>query len=259
MTEPVWRVVISEETDPAWNLAVDEAILRGIVSGDSPNTIRVWRSRESVIVGRCQDIRAEVDYLLCKEMGVPVLRRCSGGGAVYMDLGNYNYSVLACDKAMNGMDTVHHVSRFICSAIVGLLSRLGCQSRFVYPSSVFVESQKISGSAQFMLYEGFLHHGTLLVSADLEMMQAVLNPDPALAKSLRAVPSTPSPVVNLSALLKRELHPMEITHLLVESIMSLFERDSWTSGSINKSEDDMTQLLLEIKYSDSHWLQGTDV
>jgi lipoate-protein ligase A len=176
-----------------------------------------------------------------------------------MDLGNYNYSVVARDQAITEMTTVPHVFNFICSAIVRLLSQLGCKSRFVHPSSVFVENRKISGSAQYLLYEGFLHHGTLLVNADLEVLQAVLNSDPTLAGGLGAVPSNPSPVVNLSHLLKREFHSTEITDLLVEAIMKLFGENCWTFGSLSKDEYGTAHLLLNTKYSDSHWLLGTSM
>lgn len=258
MNDSTWRVVLSKETDPAWNLAVDEAILRCIIDNVSPNTVRIWRSNESVVIGRSQDMRAEVNLDLCKGLNIPILRRCSGGGTVYMDLGNYNYSVVANDRLITEMKPTHHIARFICSAIVGLLSQLGCQSKFVHPSSVFVEDWKISGSAQYLLYEGFLHHGTLLVNTDLEMMMDVLNPNPTLARALGAVPSTPSPVVNLSFLLKREFRPKEITNLLVEAITSFLGENCWTFGLLSKNEYAMAQLLLNTKYSESHWLLGTN-
>ncbi|MFW9967724.1 MAG: biotin/lipoate A/B protein ligase family protein [Candidatus Thorarchaeota archaeon] len=254
--DSAWRVVISKESDPAWNLAVDEAILRGIIDNNSPNTLRIWQNEKSVVIGRSQDVRAEVNVELCEKLNIPILRRCSGGGAVYMDLGNYNYSIITGDRAINRMKTIRDFTRFLCSAIVNLLSQLGCRSRFVPPSSIFIEDWKISGSAQYYLYEGILHHGTLLVNADLELMQKVLIPNPMLARSLGSVPSTPSPVANLSFLLGKEFHPKEITHLLVSAITNLLEENSWVQESINEIENELTQMLLDTKYSDTCWLLG---
>lgn len=256
MIDSTWRLIVSKETDPMWNLAVDEAILRGIIDKDSPNTVRIWQSSESVIIGRSQDLRAEVNLELCHELCIPILRRCSGGGTVYIDLGNYNYSIVALDKAINKKKATTNITPFLCSAIVDLLSQLGCNSKFVPPSNVFVEDWKVSGSAQYYLYEGILHHGTLLVNADLEMLQKVLVPNPTLARHLGCVPSTPSPIANLSFLLGREFHPNEITKLLVNAITNLFGENSWISGSLNRSEDEQTKMLLDTKYSDSDWLLG---
>ncbi|MFW9926943.1 MAG: biotin/lipoate A/B protein ligase family protein [Candidatus Thorarchaeota archaeon] len=256
MMDSTWRLIVSKETDPMWNLAVDEAILRGVIDNDSPNTVRIWQSSESVIIGRSQDLRAEVNLKLCHELCIPILRRCSGGGTVYLDLGNYNYSIVAHEKIINKKKTITNIIPFLCSAIVDLLSQLGCNSKFVPPSNVFVEDWKLSGSAQYYLYEGILHHGTLLVNADLEMLRKVLTPNPTLAGHLGCVPSTPSPVTNLSFLLRRVLHPKEVTNLLVQAIINILRTDNWGYGSINRSENELTKMLLDIKYSDSNWLLG---
>ncbi len=251
-----WRFIVSKETDPMWNLAVDEAVLRGIIDDDSPNTVRIWQSSESVIIGRSQDLRAEVNLELCHELCIPILRRCSGGGTVYMDLGNYNYSIIAHEKIINKKGTITNITPFLCSAIVDLLSQLGCNSKFVPPSNVFVEDWKLSGSAQYYLYEGILHHGTLLVNADLETLQKVLTPNPMLARCLGCVPSNPSPVANLSFFLRRELSSNEITNLLVQTITKILSADNWVFGSISRSENELTKMLLDTKYSDSNWLLG---
>ncbi|UCE08973.1 MAG: lipoate--protein ligase family protein [Candidatus Thorarchaeota archaeon] len=254
--DTTWRVVISEETDPTWNLAVDEAILRSVIDDNSPNTVRIWRSSESVIIGRSQDTRAEVDIRLCNELSIPILRRCSGGGTVYMDLGNYNYSVIANSSVFTQVKAVHHIARFMCMAVVNLLSRLDCDSRFVPPSSVFIEDSKVSGSAQYFLYEGILHHGTLLVNADLELMQEVLAPNPTLAKRLRSVPSVSTPVVNLSSLFGKQYQFEEIANLLVDAIMGTLGAHNWDLGPTSTSENELTQLLYDTKYSDPCWLLG---
>jgi len=251
-----WRVVISKETDPEWNIALDEAILRGVIDDGSPNTIRIWQNSKSVIMGRSQDVRAEVNLQLCNELGIPIIRRCSGGGTVYMDLGNYNYSIIANTTTFAEANSVPDITRFLCSAIIDLLLQLGCNPRFVPPSSVFIEDWKVSGSAQYHLYEGILHHGTLLVNSDLELMLRVLNPNSELARSLRAVPSIPNPVANISLLLGKKFHHHQIVRLLIKSITKLLGENCWVLGSNNKSENELTQLLVDTKYSDTCWLLG---
>jgi len=256
MSNSKWRVVISKETDPKWNIALDEAILRGVIDNSSPNTIRIWRNSKSVIIGRSQDARAEANLELCNELGIPIIRRCSGGGTVYMDLGNYNYSVIADTRTIPKVNSILGTTRFLCSAIIDLLSQLGCQPRFVPPSSVFIKEWKVSGSAQYYLYEGILHHGTLLVNSDLELMLNVLNPNSELAGRLRAVPSIPNPVANISLLLGKKFHHHEIVKLLIRSITKSLGEKCWVLGSNNKRENELTQLLVDTKYSDTCWLLG---
>ncbi|MFQ5832422.1 MAG: biotin/lipoate A/B protein ligase family protein [Candidatus Thorarchaeota archaeon] len=256
MMDSKWRIVISKETDPEWNIALDEAILRGVIDHGSPNTIRIWQNSKSVIMGRSQDVRAEVNTELCNELGIPIIRRCSGGGTVYMDLGNYNYSINADTRTIIGVNSIPDITRFLCSAIIDLLSQLGCKPRFVPPSSVFIEDWKVSGSAQYYLYEGILHHGTLLIDSDLDMMHRVLNPNSELAHSLGTVPSIPDPVANISLLLGKELHSQEIVKRLVGSITKLLGQNCWGLGSISESENELAQLLVDTKYSDTCWLLG---
>ncbi len=256
MSNSKWRVVVSKETDPKWNISLDEAILRDIIDNGSPNTIRIWRNSKSVIIGRSQDAKAEVNLELCNELGIPIIRRCSGGGTVYMDLGNYNYSVIAETRTIPEVNSVSGITRFLCSAIIDLLSKLGCQPRFVPPSSVFIEDWKVSGSAQYYLYEGILHQGTLLVNSNLELMQRVLNPNSELAHSPRSVPSIPNPVANISFLLGKEFHHYEIVKLLIKSITKLLGENCWVLESNSKSENELTQLLVDTKYSGTCWLLG---
>lgn len=257
MMNSKWRVVISKETDPQWNIALDEAILRGVIDDGSPNTIRVWQNSRSVIMGRSQDVRAEVNTELCNELGIPIIRRCSGGGTVYMDLGNYNYSITAVTTTIAEANSIPDVTRFLCSAIIDLLSQLGCNPRFVPPSSVFIEDWKVSGSAQYYLYEGILHHGTLLVDSDLDMMQKVLSPNSELAHRLGTVPSIPNPVANISLLLGKEIHSQDIEKRLVGSLTKLLGKNCWKMESISESENELAQILVETKYSDTSWLSGT--
>lgn len=122
------------------------------------------------------------------------------------------------------------------------------------PSSVFVEGKKISGSAQYLLYDGLLHHGTLLVNANLDTMKSVLRTDDNLARALGVVSSTPSPVANLSSLVGMRIGPEEVNDLLIRALTNVFEGTRF-HGSLSKWELDMAHTLVETKYSDPSWSQ----
>lgn len=249
MTAQDWRVLVSRTNDAALNLAIDESLIRGLAERRTPNTIRIWQSRASVIIGCSQDPRAEVNIKACRKLGIPVLRRSSGGGAVYVDLGCYNYSVVAHLEAIPGPMTVPAVYRFICSAVMNAVLHFGFSPMFVPPSSIFVEGKKVSGSAQRLVREGMLQHGTLLVDSNLEIMQAVLSPDIEMAGLVHSVPSRPAPVANLADLTGRHLGRSDVRRAMIDALTSLFARP-WKRGSLSRKEHSMARRLLRHRYID---------
>ena len=249
MTAQDWRVLVSRTNDPALNLAIDESLIRSLVERGTPNTIRIWQSRASVIIGCSQDPRAEVNIKACRRLGIPVLRRSSGGGAVYTDLGCHNYTVVAHSRAIPGPMTVPAVYRFICSGVMNVILHFGFRPVFVPPSNIFVEGRKVSGSAQHLLREGLLQHGTLLVDSNLEVMQSVLSPDVRMARLAHSVPSTPAPVANLTNLMGRHLGRAEVRQAMINALTSLFAQP-WKRGSLSKQEHSMAKCLLKQRYPD---------
>jgi len=243
-----WRVLVSATDDARLNLAIDESLIRNHVMHGNPNTIRIWQNQASVIIGRSQDPRAEVNIDVCRGLGIPVLRRFSGGGTVYTDRGCYNYSVVARSDAIPGPRTLPAVYRFICSAVMNAISDFGLRPLLVPPSSIFVQGYKVSGSAQYLLRDCLLQHGTLLVNSNLEVMQSVLSRDSRVAGLAHSVPSTPAPVANLSELAGRHLSRKEARDAMIRELTSLFGQP-WKRGSLSKSEDDMARCLLEQDHS----------
>ncbi len=177
--------LIAEETtcEPALNLARDAAYFEEMHTGGA----RVWRNDRCVVLGRFLKPEEEVRLHAAAEMGIPVLKRISGGGAVYQDLGNLNYSLYLNETS--GLRDIRHAMRTLSYPVTALLDSLGVPWEWVPPNNIYVEGRKISGSAQARRRGRLLHHGTLLVSCDLEAMQTLLKPGGR---------SRMAPVVNLS-------------------------------------------------------------
>lgn len=152
----------TESFSPAYNLAFEEYIC-----GLGLDVFMLWRNEPSVIVGKFQDIEEEVDTEFARAKGIQIVRRNSGGGAVYHDLGNVNYSFILRDERSL---TLEYFSRIIMS----ILEKLGVSQLEFHHNDILVNGQKISGSAQYHHNGTILHHGTLLFDTELDVIPKVL-------------------------------------------------------------------------------------
>ena len=144
-------------------MAVDEAIAAGIAAGTSPPTIRFYTWKPcAVTIGYFQCLRDEVDREACSSKGIDVVRRRTGGGAVYHDEhGEITYSVIAPESYFS--KDIRASYREICGGIIGGLGRLGIAAEFRPINDVVVNGRKISGSAQTRRQGILTQHGTVLV------------------------------------------------------------------------------------------------
>ena len=164
---PGWR------SDAAVNLAVEEALVR---AGPVRPLLRVWRSGQCVVVGRGQRVEREVNLAACRRDGVPVLRRASGGGTVYHDLGNLNISM-----AVPGY--VPGLGRDLVELVAAAVERLGLAPS-IGERGVFVGGCKVSGLAAQLTRSGSLAHATLLVTTPAARVLRFLAPAPASPRPL---------------------------------------------------------------------------
>ncbi|HEY5527396.1 MAG TPA: lipoate--protein ligase family protein [Candidatus Anoxymicrobiaceae bacterium] len=155
--------------DPSLNLEREAVYLKGCTLP----SFRVWRSTDSVVLGRFLEPGNEVRLDRARELNVPVLRRTTGGGAVFHDLGNINYSIylpIGCIATFN----IEESLRALSFPVTDTLDLLGVPWSWEPPNNVYVGGRKISGSAQARSGGRLLHHGTLLVDTDLNRMSLLL-------------------------------------------------------------------------------------
>lgn len=157
--------------DPVLNLERESSLM---TTAEAPS-FRVWRSTDSVVLGRFLTPEDEVHLSRSADLRVPVLKRPSGGGAVFHDLGNVNYSIYLPQGSLPGL-SIKESLRLLSFPVTGLLDTLGIGWLWEPPNNIYVRGAKISGSAQARSRGRLLHHGTLLVSTNLDRMHKLLRP-----------------------------------------------------------------------------------
>jgi lipoate-protein ligase A len=157
--------------DPEENLRREVLYWKGL---DQPGA-RVWRNDACVVLGRFLRPEEEVYLKRAKALGVPVLKRVSGGGAVYHDRGNVNYSIYLQGE-IGLSNRISASLKELSFPVIELLERWNIHWEWVSPNNIYVQGKKISGSAQARWRGRILHHGTLLVNVDLERMAYLLKP-----------------------------------------------------------------------------------
>ena len=190
-------------TDPYWNLAAEEYLLK---RWDAP-VFRLWRNAPAVIVGRNQNAHAEINRSYVEEHGIAVVRRLSGGGAVFHDLGNVNFTFI--DRAGSERDS-HAMFRRFTAPILEALKQLGVEARLEGRNDLTIDEAKFSGNAMCIDGGRVLMHGTLLFSASFADLSQSLLPRPEKYAG-RSVQSVRSRVTNIASHLSR---PMEVTEFM---------------------------------------------
>ena len=193
--------VLDTTTDPRWNLAVEEYLL----TQRREPFFRLWQNADSVIIGRHQNAYAEIDLDYVRAHDIPVVRRMTGGGAVFHDLGNVNYSFFDLKE------------RRFTDVILEALRELGLEGRCEGRNDLTLEGRKFSGTAICRHGGRVLEHGTLLFNASYERLSAALRPRPEKFAG-KAVQSVRSRVTNLAEHLSKPMDVQGFMDFLVRQI-----------------------------------------
>lgn len=171
-----WRLLKLETRNAFMNMAIDEAVLKARIARMVPNTLRFYRWKPSAVsIGRFQRFSEEVHVENCRRQGVDIVRRITGGGAVYHDYeGEITYSVVVGEKDLGSRDVVSAYN-LICRGLIEAARILGVNADFSpgnpkHCPNITMSGRKFSGSAQFHKKGVLLQHGTFLVQTDLEKM-----------------------------------------------------------------------------------------
>jgi lipoate---protein ligase len=240
-----------EYTDAPSNLALEEAIARQAGEGKSPPTLRLWRNRNAAIIGENQSANAELRLDACRELGVEVMRRFTGGGAVYHDLGNLNYSICTRKSSSPSLGPQRAVFKRGLECAVACLSTLGLESSRVPINTIVVRGRKISGGAGAIRWGAVFYHGSILVSTDLEMVWKILRwEQPPMPRAL--VKSTRLPVTSVKTELGREIPIDQVKEALRDAFTGIFETQL-VPGPATDLELQMIPVLSKEKYGTTEW------
>ena len=241
------RAIFNRSTDPYFNLASDEYLLRS-TDGDA---FMLWRNSPAVIIGKNQNAWAQVDRDFADRNGIAVVRRITGGGAVFHDLGNVNFSIVS--PAPDGEKL--NFDRFT-EPMIRALRRFGVDAERDGRNDIVAKGVKISGNAECVVKndlgrDAILHHGTLLFSADLSRLSGALTPDEEKYKS-RGIKSVSSRVGNI-----RDLGGYAGPDT-VEGFMTALMAEISPDGFEGFSEDEILKIsrLRDEKFKTWEWNWG---
>lgn len=238
------RYIYNQSTDPTFNLAAEEWLL----AHSSDDIFMLWRNRPAVIVGRNQNTLAEIDETFTRERDIPVVRRLSGGGAVFHDLGNINFTFITSGTTSEGLD----FERFTKPIQQALLS-MGVECVFSGRNDLLIEGKKFSGNAQHFHKGRILHHGTLLFASDMTDLSGALRVDPEKYRD-KAVKSVRSRVTNISSHLQE---PMEVTDFIVALMRFVSDNADMDAMALSEAESESIEQLAQKRYRTWDWNFGS--
>jgi len=235
------------------NMAIDEAILIARSRGMAPNTVRLYAWEPSAVsIGFFQSLDAEVDLEACRIEGVDVVRRSTGGGAVFHDSrGEVTYSLIASEEEEIIPRDLLKSYEVICDGIVKGLEVLGVSASFQPVNDIVVGGRKISGNAQTRKLGVLLQHGTVLVDADLDKMFRLLKVSEAKIRD-KMISSAEKRVTTL----KKELLRKPSLNEAAEALQRGFEKSlkiTLTKGELTDEELRLAEDLRSQKYSNAEW------
>lgn len=237
-------LVINNCTNPYFNLALEEYLLINYMEGI---LVMLWQNDNTIVVGRHQNAMEEINQKYVNEHGIHVVRRTTGGGAVYHDLGNLNYSVITDRKGGEQDDMRHFVK-----PVVQVLKSMGVKAEFSGRNDILAEGRKVSGTAQRIYKNRILHHGCLLFDTDLSVVSQSLNVRSEKFNS-KAVKSVKSRVGNIKDFVSDEITLEEFKGALIEKML----KDSGYS-ILTLPECELAQIerLKRDKYETWAWNYG---
>ena len=242
-----WRLMDFERRTASVNMAIDEAVSIAVGRGESPPTIRFYGWEPSAVsIGCFQSVQEEVDVEVCREIGLDIVRRRTGAGAVYHDRnGEITYSVICpLDMVENDISASYCT---ICGWIIDALDLLGLQGQFHPINDVLVRGRKISGSAQTRRGGVLLMHGTLLYDLDPGTMFSVLK--------VGKEKLSDKDIMEFDERVTCILNEIEVPwHLVLRALRVAFtcEKD-WEMGTLSKNEMVQVHKLAVERYGSDEW------
>ncbi|MDR9375365.1 MAG: lipoate--protein ligase [Schleiferiaceae bacterium] len=232
-------------TDPYFNIATDEYIFKHF----QEDCFMLWRNDNAIIVGKHQNALAEINQQHVREKDIKVVRRLSGGGAVYHDLGNLNFTFTRTGDNQEDMVDFRRYTR----PILEVLQALGVNAEFSGRNDLLIDGKKFSGNAEHVFKNKVMHHGTLLFSSHMPDISGALQVNPLKYKD-RAVRSVPKRVTNIQDHLDEKIDVETFAQRVMDHITSTFD----DCRMYRFSEEDLAAIekIKQEKYATWEWNFG---
>ena len=244
------RVVDTGLAPARWNIAMTAALAELHGTDKIPDTLRFQRFEPCVLVGRNQDVGREARIGRCREKGVALARRLTGGGAVYMDAGILSWEIVAGRKRF-GRDLAE-AAKAICSAVADGLATLGVRAEFSPPNAIVAEGRKLSGASGYFEGTTLVHEGTVLVDFDIRDMADVLRPPAAADPALLA-----RRVTSLAELLGKAPAIDEVRRAIAAGLAKRFDF-SMFPAPLSTREFSLAEALHAAEFGSDRFVFGED-
>ncbi len=232
-----------KNTNPFFCLAAEEYLLKNF----DEDIFMLWQSEDTVVVGKHQNALGEINYPFVRENNITLARRISGGGTVFHDAGNVNFSFI---KNVNSPAEISF--KQFTEPVVNALSKLDIIATTSGRNDLLIEGKKISGNAEHIFKNRVLHHGTLLFNSDLKNLGQAIKVVPGKYES-KAVKSNRSSVANISSFLKKEIPIQEFIQFLIDVQL---ENSENTFYELNETDIQEIEILVSEKFKNWNWNYG---
>lgn len=237
------KVIYNSVTRPSFNLALEEYLLKQT----NDDYFMLWRNAPSVIVGRNQNTFAEINREFVTKNNIAVIRRLTGGGAVFHDLGNLNYTFITRQNS--------HFNdySYFAKPVIETLKKLGVNAELSGRNDMLIDGKKFSGNAQCSHKGAVMHHGTIMFCADVSYLNGALNVNPLKIKS-KGIASVKSRVTNICEYLHDGITIEQFTEILFNTVISN-SKDAYRY-ELKNDEIEKVLLLEKEKYATNAWNYG---
>jgi len=235
-----WRLINSENTDPFYVTAVDEAIAIAKKEKKTPNTLHFYqRNPAAVSIGRSRKIGEDVNVKECNNHNIKIVRRTTGGGTIYTDKDCLIYS-LVFPKDDLKVFSYQDIFQQICGSLVSAFKKLNIETLYKPPNDILLNGKKISGSAQILKENIVLNHGTILLDTNLDIMHKVLKQsNSSYVSSIKKETKATLSVLNIKETMKKEFEDIFDTEIVTTPLSSYEIR--------------LIEKLLKERYGNDAW------
>ena len=242
----------SDRYDPYWNLALEEYVFEQL--DRSEEYFILWQNRNTIVVGKNQNTAEEINPAFVDEKGILVARRLSGGGAVYHDMGNLNYTIITDQK-----DNPDFAFRLYVTPVLSALEKLGVHAECVGRNDLTIGGRKFSGCSQYVKHGRIMHHGCIMLDSNLENVQNALRVNPAKFES-KSIKSVRSRVTTINENAPRKISMEEFKEALKAEILgrSVLTEDKKAARTYTLTEEDIAAIekRKKEKYETWEWNYG---
>ncbi|KEI75783.1 lipoate--protein ligase [Clostridium botulinum B2 128] len=241
------QFLVNKSTNPFFNLALEEYLLKNVDIKE--DYFILWQNEPTIVIGKHQNTLKEINMNFVQDNNINVVRRNSGGGAVYHDLGNINFTFITKYDEKHLLDF-----KTFTNPVVYSLGKLNVKAQLSGRNDILIDGRKISGNSQHIYKDRFLHHGTLLFNSELENLVKALNVDndKILSKGIESIKSR---VTNIKEHVKEDIFMEKFKEIFIENIFiwnkSSLKEYNLTSDYINEIEK-----LMKKKYMTWQWNYG---